>query len=111
MCSLQNFSLIAHKQSLSVDRLTRVTLLLTKASILFLPVSLVSGYFSIDFEASYYTIPEYWVSFAVVFVLSWTFLFVFGALSGTMETKAILRSLAKGGKAVWGSVRRGIGGR
>ncbi|GAB7364389.1 hypothetical protein MBLNU230_g4932t1 [Neophaeotheca triangularis] len=105
-----NFSLIAHQQNLSVDRLTRVTLLLTKASILFLPVSFVSGYFSINFDESRYTIPEYWVSFAVIFVLSWASLFVFGALSGTMETRVIWRSLRGCAKAGWGWVKRAVGG-
>merc|ERR1711933_463585 len=41
-----NFNLIAMKESVDMERLTRVTLLLTKATILFLPVSLMSAYFS-----------------------------------------------------------------
>lgn len=36
----QNLSLVAYQQSLHVERLTRAALLLTKATILFLPVSL-----------------------------------------------------------------------
>lgn len=39
MLIVQNFALISIRQSKSVDRLTRITLLLTKATILFLPVS------------------------------------------------------------------------
>lgn len=73
-------------------------------------MSFVSGYFSINFDESRYTIPEYWVSFAVIFVLSWASLFVFGALSGTMETRVIWRSLRGCAKAGWGWVKRAVGG-
>ena len=46
---MMNFNLIAIKESYSVERLTWVTLLLAKITILFTPVTLMTGYFSIQF--------------------------------------------------------------
>jgi len=80
-----NFQLIAIKESKDVERLTRVSLLITKATILFLPVSFMTAYFSTDLNQQY-TITTYWVAFAVVFFLSWVFLLGFGVLSGSMES-------------------------
>ncbi|KAK1915647.1 hypothetical protein P3342_003457 [Pyrenophora teres f. teres] len=47
---MMNFNLIAIKESNSVERLTWVTLLLAKITILFTPVTLLTGYFSIQFK-------------------------------------------------------------
>lgn len=47
---MMNFNLIAIKESYSVERLTWVTLLLAKITILFTPVTLMTGYFSIQFK-------------------------------------------------------------
>lgn len=81
---LQNFQLIANNQSRDVDRLTRVALLISKATILFLPVSFMTAYFSIDTGVAY-TTKTYWIAFIVVLFLSWVVLFGFGVMSGTME--------------------------
>lgn len=89
---LQNFQLIAIKESRDVERLTRVSLLITKATILFLPVSLMTAYFSTDLATAQYSVSTYWITFTVVFVLSFFVLVGFGVLSGTMEPlKMILR--------------------
>ncbi|EME89402.1 uncharacterized protein MYCFIDRAFT_97362, partial [Pseudocercospora fijiensis CIRAD86] len=61
-----NFSLIAIKQSLDVDRLTRITLLLTKATILFLPVSFMTGYFSVPLDDIKYSARTFWIAFTVI---------------------------------------------
>lgn len=91
----QNFNLIALKDSQAVERLTRVTVLLAKVTILFLPVSLMTGYFSTELVEvkGVYTINQYWVSFGVIVFLSFVLLVVFGVASDTVEGKTIYASL------------------
>ncbi|KAJ5549581.1 hypothetical protein N7513_006815 [Penicillium frequentans] len=45
-----NFNLIALKDSQAVEKLTRITILLAKATMLFLPVSLMTAYFSTELQ-------------------------------------------------------------
>ncbi|KAJ5577039.1 hypothetical protein N7535_003965 [Penicillium sp. DV-2018c] len=92
-----NFNLIALKDSQAVEKLTRITILLAKATILFLPVSLMSAYFSTELIGvkNGYTKTDYWVSFAVIFVLSVLLLTVFGYASDTVEGKTIYRSMVR----------------
>ena len=94
----QNFSLITLKESLDVEHLTRITLLLTKFTILFLPASLVMAYFSVPFEHAEYTLGQFWASFSVVFVLSLAALIAFGVVSGTLQTGWVWRYAVKGAK-------------
>jgi Mg2+ and Co2+ transporter CorA len=101
-----NFNLIAMKESIDMERLTRVTLLITKATILFLPVSLMSAYFSAQLSNVEYTVQDYWVSFAVILFASWIALFVFGVFSGSVQTMEVLRALGRGLKRVGGSMAR-----
>nr|POE49305.1 hypothetical protein CFP56_32455 [Quercus suber] len=81
-----NFNLIAIKESLDVEKLTRITLFLTKATFLFLPVSLVIGYFSIDLVGIEYTVAQFWTAASIMLVLSFTALSVFGLWSGSMQS-------------------------
>ncbi|KAJ5651689.1 hypothetical protein N7507_009115 [Penicillium longicatenatum] len=94
---LQNFNLIALKDSQAVEKLTRITILLAKATMLFLPVSLMTAYFSTELQGvkGGYTKADYWVSFAVIFFLTLVLLTVFGFASNTVEGKTIYRSLVK----------------
>ncbi|MCJ1399472.1 hypothetical protein MMC11_002674 [Xylographa trunciseda] len=94
---LLNFNLIAIKESSAVESLTRITILLAKVTILFLPVSLMTGYFSVQIDdlAGRYTVVTYWTTFAVIMTLSFCFLLVFGKLSGTQEAKPIYQSLSR----------------
>ncbi|KAK7615485.1 hypothetical protein JOL62DRAFT_7767 [Phyllosticta paracitricarpa] len=92
---MMNFNLIAIKESLSVERLTRVTLLLAKATLLFMPVSLMAAYFSCQFDGVVFTPKQFWIAFAVVVVVSALALLAFSVVSGTMEGKMLVRS-AKG---------------
>ncbi|KAK4861932.1 hypothetical protein LT330_003070 [Penicillium expansum] len=82
-----NFNLIALKDSQAVEKLTRITILLAKATILFLPVSLMSAYFSTELVGvkNGYTKTQYWVSFTVIFIASILLLTVFGYASDTVE--------------------------
>ncbi|KAJ5889056.1 hypothetical protein N7495_009097 [Penicillium taxi] len=92
-----NFNLIALKDSQAVEKLTRITILLAKATILFLPVSLMTAYFSTELRGvkGGYTKADYWVAFAVIFFLTGIILYIFGAASQTLEGKTIYRSLVK----------------
>lgn len=87
---MMNFNLIAIKESFSVERLTWVTLLLAKITILFTPVTLMTGYFSIQFKDTEFEISGYWWSFAIVFGVSLFLLFLFSFFSGTFEGKKIV---------------------
>ncbi|EED24334.1 conserved hypothetical protein [Talaromyces stipitatus ATCC 10500] len=78
--TFMNFNLIALKDSQAVEKLTRITILLAKATIMFLPVSLMSQYFSIqipDIEGPL-SLRAYWIAFAVLMVLSIGILTLFG---------------------------------
>jgi hypothetical protein len=76
------FNINAQKDSEQSARLTRSATLLAKLSVLFLPVSLLTGYFSIqvaDLEGVY-TVKDYWYAFAVLMCISFMFLFFFARL-------------------------------
>lgn len=92
-----NFNLIALKDSQAVERLTRITVLLAKVTILFLPVSLMTAYFSTELDGvkGVYTITEYWASFGVIIFLTIVLLVVFGVISGTVEGKMIYQPLSR----------------
>jgi hypothetical protein len=92
---LQNFNLIALKDSQAVEKLTRITILLAKVTIVFLPVSLLTGYFSTQIQdlQPTFTARAYWISFAVLLVLSVSMLVLFGYASDTVEGKTIYQSL------------------
>lgn len=97
---IQNFSLLTLKESLDVEHLTRITLLLTKFTILFLPASLVMAYFSVPFEHAEYTLGQFWASFSVVFVLSLAALVGFGVVSGSLQTGWVWRVVVRGAKGM-----------
>ncbi|EEH37147.2 hypothetical protein PAAG_07703 [Paracoccidioides lutzii Pb01] len=91
------FNLIAVKDSQAVERLTRTTILIAKATVLFLPVTLMTGYFSTQIKEleGVYTVKQYWVSFAVLLALSAIVLAVYGWATDTVEGKTIYVSFAK----------------
>jgi Mg2+ and Co2+ transporter CorA len=90
--TMVNFNLIAIKESYSVERLTRITLLLAKVTMLFMPVSLMSGYFSSQLVDAEFTIKSYWTSFAIILTVSILALTIFSVLSGADEGKMDLKS-------------------
>ncbi|KAJ8228442.1 hypothetical protein LV156_007779 [Aspergillus fumigatus] len=89
--------LFSFKYSQAVEKLTRITILLAKITILFLPVSLMTAYFSTELRGvkGVYTQTEYWISFAVIMVLSLLVLVLFGYASGTIEGRPIYQSLSR----------------
>ncbi|KAJ9636058.1 hypothetical protein H2204_005555 [Knufia peltigerae] len=92
-----NFNLVTLKESQAVERLTRTTILLAKATILFLPVSLMTAYFSIQLPeiTEKYDLETYWLCFLVVSVLSIAFLAAFGFYTHTVEGKTIYKSVTR----------------
>lgn len=80
-----------------MERLTRTTILLAKATILFLPVSLMTAYFSIQLPevSKVYSLKTYWLCFLVVTILSIGFLFIFGITTHTVEGKTIYKSITR----------------
>ncbi|KAL1983870.1 hypothetical protein VTN96DRAFT_9794 [Rasamsonia emersonii] len=93
--TFMNFNLIALKDSQAVEKLTRITILLAKVTIVFLPVSLMTGYFSTQIQDLQHTFTAraYWISFAVLMFLSIVLLALFGYASDTIEGKTIYQSL------------------
>lgn len=92
---MMNFNLIAIKESFSVERLTWVTLLLAKITILFTPVTLMTGYFSIQFKDTEFEMNVYWWAFGIVFGVSLLLLFAFSWFSGTLQGKIVTRSWSR----------------
>ena len=94
------FNLLTLSESHTIEKLTRVTVVLAKATILFLPLSLLTAYFSIQIGniQSIYSLRTYWLSFMVVSVLSIMFLVVYGIKTKTLEFKfrniALIRELS-----------------
>jgi hypothetical protein len=111
--TMVNFNLIAIKESYSVERLTRVTLLLAKVTMLFMPVSLMTAYFSCQLTDVEFTVKSYWTWFAAILSASILGLTIFGILSGsnegTMEFKSYGKKLTEFSARLW--ARRGRKGR
>jgi hypothetical protein len=83
------------KEALTVERLTEVTLLLAEVTILFMPVSLLTAYFSCQFTDADFRQPAFWKWFAGVFCMSIVALVGFSFLAGTKEGKIITKPLTK----------------
>ena len=64
---------------------------MAKITILFLPVSLMTGYFSVQIQdlTGVYTAKTYWAAFGVVMALSIFGLFIFSYVSDTIEGRTI----------------------
>ncbi|KIW06736.1 uncharacterized protein PV09_02429 [Verruconis gallopava] len=90
---LMNFNLIAIKEAFSVERLTEVTLLLAKITMLFMPVSLMSAYFGCQFVDAHFTVASYWKWFAGIFAASVVGLAIFSLASGKLQTKMLVKPL------------------
>jgi Mg2+ and Co2+ transporter CorA len=94
---LMNFNLIQLKESRAIEKLTRTTILLAKVTILFLPLSLVSAYFSMQFAAidQMYSLTTYWLTFMVVAILTVVFLIGSNALGFRYAEKGHYRQWMK----------------
>ncbi|KAL9111325.1 MAG: hypothetical protein Q9227_004202 [Pyrenula ochraceoflavens] len=92
-----NFNLVTLKESAAIEKLTRTTILLAKATILFLPVSLMTAYFSTQFHEidNLYSLKTYWLCFLVVAVSTIGLLFGFGLLSNKVRGRTVYKSLTE----------------
>ena len=83
------------RQSNAVEKLTRITILLAKVTIMFMPVSVMTGYFSTQIKdlQDIYTAKTYWVCFAITIFISFLFLVGFGVISHTLEGGVVYQSL------------------
>ncbi|KAI9851986.1 MAG: hypothetical protein M1824_002202 [Vezdaea acicularis] len=88
------FNLLTHKESSAIERLTRTTIFLAKVTILFLPVTLMTSYFSVQIPGftTGYDLRTYWLAFLVVMLFSIASLFVFSWATGTLEGRAVYRT-------------------
>jgi len=110
---LQNFNLITLKESSYIEGLTRITILLAKLTILFVPITFVASYFNLNLRPSsadpnspepgpiVYTVQQFWVASAVIFAGSVLGLVLFGQLSGTQEGKPIYESFSRVTYRTW----------
>ncbi|TGO65284.1 hypothetical protein BCON_0003g00790 [Botryotinia convoluta] len=106
------FSINSQKDSQATARLNRSATLLAKLSVLFLPVSLMTSYFSTqlsDIEGKY-SLYDYWVGFAVVVSASFVCLFFFSKLlMWVTETLDIwAKALGKKSRHIFVSLLRGF---
>jgi hypothetical protein len=56
-----------------------------------MPVTLMTGYFSIQFAGMEFTMRSYWWAFGGILAVSFLLLFLFSFFSGTFEGKIITR--------------------
>lgn len=80
-----------------MENMTRIMILLAKATIMFLPVSLMTSYFSTELQGvkGVYTKVEYWISFAVIFSLTSLSLLIIGFPNDKSKSKSSHWSLVK----------------
>jgi hypothetical protein len=75
--------------------LTVVTLLLAKVTILFMPVSLLTAFFSCQFVDWQFSYKAYWKWFGGIFAMSALGIIAFSFLSGTTEGKIITKPMGR----------------
>lgn len=92
----QNYNLISLREAQTVERLTRTTILLAKVTILFLPVSLATSYFSMQLkDIESIPVQTYWFTFLAVVLVTVTFLVVFEVLSAKYTGLLIYKGFAR----------------
>ena len=79
-----NFNLVTLRESESIERLTCITIVLAKVTIVFLPLGLVTRYFGMQLTSitHLHSMATYWVSVVVVAVLSALFVVFVGSSTG-----------------------------
>lgn len=93
------FNLIALRESESVERLTRVAILLTKFAFLFVPLTLITGYFSMQLKdlEGVYKQRDFWGASGVFVFITILVLYTIGKTTDTMEGARMW----EGVKEVW----------
>lgn len=82
------FNLISLREASSAERLTRVAILLTKFAFVFVPLTLVTGYFSMQLKDmnGVYTQKTFWATSCILVFITVVVLFVIGKFTDTLET-------------------------
>lgn len=93
------FNLIAMKEAQAVESLTRVAIFLTKFTFLFLPLTLITGYFSMQLNdiSGKYSLKDFWGASGVFVGLMILVLYTIGRSTETLETGIMWESI----KGVW----------
>jgi Mg2+ and Co2+ transporter CorA len=92
------FNLLAMRESQAVERLSRVAIFLTKFTFLFLPLTLITGYFSMQLkDMDDYTQAHFWAASGIFVVLMILILYTVGKSTDTLETGVIWKSV----KEMW----------
>lgn len=88
-----------------MEKLTRTTILLAKVTILFLPVSLMTSYFSTQISGieQQYDLKTYWLTLLVVVMVSIFGLFFFGTWTGKISGRMKYMSATR---TLWNRVQR-----
>lgn len=93
------FNLIAMKEAQAVERLTRVAIFLTKFTFLFLPLTLITGYFSMQLNNTNgkYGEKDFWGASGVFVGIMILILYTVGRSTDTLESGVMWKSI----KEVW----------
>lgn len=93
------FNLIAMKEAQAVERLTRVAIFLTKFTFLFLPLTLITGYFSMQLNDTNgkYGERDFWGASGVFVAIMILVLYTVGRSTETLESGIMWKSI----KEVW----------
>lgn len=93
------FSLIAMREAQGVERLTRVAIFLTKFTFLFLPLTLITGYFSMQLNGTSgkYGEKDFWGASGVFVAIMILVLYTVGRSTETLESGIMWKSI----KEVW----------
>lgn len=93
------FNLIAMKEAEAVERLTRVAIFLTKFTFLFLPLTLITGYFSMQLNNTNgkYGEKDFWGASGVFVGIMILILYTVGRSTDTLESGVMWESI----KEVW----------
>lgn len=107
-----NFSLVALRESRAIERLSKITIVLAKVTIVFLPLGLMTDFFGMEMEVikRISSMTTYWVSFAIVFLLAGLFVLTVGSTKSTRTASNLAMSptaRTSGGVPWWDAVREG----
>jgi Mg2+ and Co2+ transporter CorA len=91
---LMNFNLIMLRESQAIEKLTKITILLAKGTLLFLPLGLVTGYFSMAFDQikHLYSLTTYWITFTIVGATTFILIMLLGSANGTPKMSSSIKS-------------------
>ena len=105
---LMNFNLIMLRESQAIEKLTKITILLAKGTLLFLPLGLVTGYFSMAFDQikHSYSLTTYWITFTIVGATTFILIMLLGSAHGTPKMSSSIKSFVASRMKMMGTVQK-----